>query len=109
MGDKDSLEDKKLKKMQADILDAHLNLINYALKCSYSYQGWEKTINSMIFKESGNVMVHQLWVIHLYKADLSALVGIKWRELTFHLFKKGYLDDELFGMVPSKVCQDPVI
>ena len=37
MEDKGSLKEQELKKMQADILEAHLNLISYALKWSYSY------------------------------------------------------------------------
>ena len=54
-------------------------------------------------------MIHWYIVIHLYKADLGILLGVKQGKFTFLFFKKWYLDSGLFDMVPSKICQDTVI
>ena len=107
--DEVSEEARILKAMQDDILEARVNLINYALKWNYSYKRWRVILTTMIFKEYGNIMMHRLRVIHLYEADLSALLGIKWRELTFEMFHNNLLDEGLYGAVPSKVCSDPVV
>lgn len=63
----------------------------------------------MISKEHGNIMMHWLRVVHLYEDNLSALLGIKWRELTFEIFYNNLLDEGLYGSVLSKVCSDPVV
>ena len=48
-------------------------------------------------------------ILHLYKADFSALLGIKWRNLTFELYHNKHLHEGLYGLVPNKSCHDPVI
>ena len=63
----------------------------------------------MILKEVNNIKIHQLHIIHLYKTDSNALIGIKWRTLTHKLFDAGILDDSLYGAVSTKQYQDPVI
>ena len=100
---------EKIWAIQEYILQVHANLINYALKWNYAYERWRTIITLMIFKEVGNIMIHRLRVIHLYEADFSALLGIKWRELTFHLFKNKMIEEGLYGSVPTKLCQDPVL
>ena len=32
-------------------------------------------MNNMIYKEPGNVKIHQLHVIHIYEADLALMCG----------------------------------
>jgi hypothetical protein len=49
------------------------------MKHRYSLTRWKTIVSMMIYKEPGNVKIHRLRVIHLYEADLSLLLGIKWR------------------------------
>ena len=49
----------------------------------------EKNIKMMIYKESGNSFINRLQVIHIYKTDLSLLLGVKWREAILHAKKEG--------------------
>ena len=95
--------------IQLLILQAHVDLINYAIKWNYVYERWRKIVTCMIFKEKNNIKIHRLRVIHLYEADFNALIGIKWRALTYKLFDAGILDDGLYGAVPTKRYQDPVL
>ena len=39
----------------------------------------------MILKELGNIKIHQMRVLHLYEANFGALLGIKWRQMTFKM------------------------
>ena len=61
------------------------------------------------FKKSGNIMIHWLRVIYLYEAAFNAVLGIKWRQLTYHSFQSNEIDKGVFGAVPTKLCQDLVL
>ena len=63
----------------------------------------------MILKEPGNIMIHWIQVLHLYEADFSALLSIKWRDLTYRMLLSNKLDAGIYGVVPGRVCHDPVL
>jgi hypothetical protein len=48
-------------------------MIKYAIKDRYLLERWKTIVNMMIYKEAGNVKIHRLRVIHLYKVVLSLL------------------------------------
>ena len=86
-----------------------IHLMNYAIKWNYSYTRWQKIVTLMILKEPGNIKIHRMRMLHLYEADFSALLGIKWRDMTFEMCSRKFLHDGLYGSVPNKSCHDPVI
>ena len=46
---------EEIDNMQAELLQVHLGLLNYALKRGYSYTRWQKIANTILFKEPGNI------------------------------------------------------
>jgi hypothetical protein len=58
----------------------------------------------MIYKEPGNVKIHRLRVIHLYKADLSLLWGVKWRQGMRKAIKNKTLQTGQYGGLPGRDC-----
>jgi hypothetical protein len=58
----------------------------------------------MIYKEPGNAKIHQLRVIHLYKADLSLLLGIKWRLGMHNALRQKTLHQGQYGGLPGRDC-----
>ena len=38
----------------------------------------------MIYKEQGNVKIHQLRVFHIYEAGYNLFIGVIWREAIQH-------------------------
>ena len=66
--------------LQKGIEKVDQNMINYATKCNYSFSHWENIVNMMVLKEEGNYKINRFWVIHLYKADLNFILGLKWKE-----------------------------
>ena len=77
-------ERKRLQRLQEQISNAYITMINYATKHNYSFDRWKTIVNMMIYKESGNSFINRLRVIHIYEADLSLLVGCKWKEALNH-------------------------
>ena len=59
------------------MLQARLFLLNYAIKWIYYFSQWKKILTLMILKELGNIKIHCMRMLHLYKANFGALLGIK--------------------------------
>jgi hypothetical protein len=95
-------------KMQADLVQLHLGLINYALNQGYSFRRWQKVANAIIFKESGNIRIHCTRVIHLYEADYNLAMGLKWRSALFQAERFNLLNDGQFGSRPNRNAIEPV-
>jgi hypothetical protein len=91
------LETKRL-----TILQAQVDLIDYALHTGYSYNHWQHIVNVMILKEPNNLKIHRLQVIHLYKADFALLLGIKWRDLIHHSVDHHLIHQSQYGCLPGK-------
>ena len=69
-------ERKELLEIQEKIAGCYVATINYAICHNYLYKRWKQIKNFMIYKEQGNVKIHQLQVMHVYKADYNFLVSI---------------------------------
>ena len=88
--------------LRRELLQYQLDMVNYCISHSYSLKRWRKVVNVMIQKEPGNNKIHRLRVLHLYEADWSALLAIKWRELMHHAVDNLLLHPEQYGGVPGK-------
>ncbi|KAI2495438.1 hypothetical protein MHU86_12671 [Fragilaria crotonensis] len=99
---------EELDKMQSDLFQLHLHLINYALTRGYSYRRWQKVANSILFKEPGNIRIHRTRVIHLYEADYNLAMGLKWRSALYHAESLSLLNDGQYGSRPHRNAIDPV-
>ena len=75
-------ERKKLKEIEERIVGCYVAIINYVIRHNYSYKIWKQILNFIVYKEQGNVKIHQLRVIHIYEADYNFLIGIVWRSNT---------------------------
>ena len=56
---------KELKEIQGRIAGCYVTILNYTIQHNYSYKRWNQILNFMIYKEQGNVKIHQLQVIHI--------------------------------------------
>jgi hypothetical protein len=91
-----------------DIIQLHLQMINYALTRGYSYTRWQQVANAMLYKEPGNYKIHKTRVIHLYEADYNLAMGLKWRA-TLETAEEGHcLNSGQYGSRPSRGAHDPV-
>ena len=81
-----------LNRMQTDLFQVHLSLLNYALQRGYSYWRWQTVANSILFKEPGNIRIHRTRVIHLYEAYYNLAMGLKWRSALFKAEKANVLN-----------------
>ncbi len=101
----DTSDDRTIPKpedMRLKLLGYQVAMINYCIRHSYSLERWRKVVNVMILKEPGNVTIHRLQVLHLYEADYSALLAIKWRALMHHAVDNDLIHSEQYGGVPGK-------
>ena len=76
-----------------EILNAHLYLLNYAIRHGLSYKRWQTIVTMMIKKESGNKKIHRLRVIHLYEADYNLLLSVQWRKAIHNATDKNLFND----------------
>jgi hypothetical protein len=75
----------ELESHRQDIVQAQVDLLNSGIKNQYTYERWHNVVNFLLAKEPGIPRCHKLRVIHLYEADLNAMIGIKWRQLIHHV------------------------
>ena len=99
----------RLDQMQADLVTFHLRLLNYALRRGYSYKRWQQVVNTMLWKEAGNIKIHRTRVIHLYEADYNLALSLKWREALFAAERTQSLADGQYGSRPRRSSYDPVL
>ena len=71
-------ESKELKEVQEKIAGCYVSTINYAIHHNYSYKRWKQILNFVIYREQGNVKIHQARVIHIYEVEFIFLVGVVW-------------------------------
>jgi hypothetical protein len=86
-----------------------VDLLNLAIKNQYTYEWWHNVVNFLLAKESGIPRCHKLRVIHLYEADLNALIGIKWRQLIHHVMDTRLLSPWQCGGFPGQEAHTPVL
>jgi hypothetical protein len=112
--DEDLTEDQVVEKhelnmMQQQLLELHLNLLNYALSRGYSYRRWRMIANTILLKDSDNVKIHRTRVIHIYEADFNLALGLKWRTAIFRSEFSRVLNDGQYGSRPRRNAIDPVM
>ena len=98
----------KIEQQRNDILNLHFQIINYALDRGYSYKRWQNVVNTMLFKEPGNIKIHRTRVIHLYEADYNLAMGLKWRAAMEMSEQENIINDGQYGSRPSRGAYDPV-
>jgi hypothetical protein len=77
----DPWEKDECEASRVDLLQAHLDIINYCLLHGYSLQSWHQVVNIMILKEPNNHKINRLRVLHLFEADYNLVLGVKWQQL----------------------------
>ena len=100
----DEDERERLQQIQKDIMNCYLGVINYAIKHRYSLERWKTIMNNMVYKEPGNVKIHQLRVIHIYKADLVLIWGVKWRASMRNSVNERTIHRGQYGGLPGRDC-----
>jgi hypothetical protein len=103
-----STEADLLEIKRKQLIQAHVQLINYATTHRYSYERWKTIVNVMIQKEPGNSKIHRLRVIHIYEADFNLLIGVKWRELLHDATQINTLHPGQHGARPGHEATTPV-
>jgi hypothetical protein len=98
----------KLNRMQEDLIQLHIRMINYALTTGYTYDRWTQVANAMLFKEPGNMKIHRTRVIHIYEADYNLAMGLKWRAAMNMAEDQQWLNPGQYGSRPSRGARDPV-
>ena len=88
----DTPECKEFEDNQQQILNAHLQLLNYAINHGYSFDRWKRIVTMMTEKELGNHKIHQLRGIHICAADYNLLLCVKWRSAVHHAMKSKILN-----------------
>ena len=66
-------ERNRLQRLQKQISNMYIHMINYFTKHKYSFDWWKTIVNMMIYKERGNSFINCLRAIHIYEADLFLL------------------------------------
>ena len=97
-------ERTRLKRLQDQISQLYVTMINYSTKHKYSFDRWKTIVNMMIYKEPGNSFINKLRVIHIYEADLSFLLGCKWKEALKHSINEGTLHPGQYGGLKGRDC-----
>ncbi|KAI2501756.1 hypothetical protein MHU86_12676 [Fragilaria crotonensis] len=93
---------------QRALRQLRLDMLNYVLERGYSYQRWQKVVNTMLFKDPDNVRLHRTRVIHIYEADFNLFLGIKWRAAMHQAEDLRLLNEGQFGSRPFRNATDPV-
>ena len=68
-------EEEEWVAMQKLIKRCYIQVVNYCIKHRYVLERWKNVTNMMIYKETGNIKIHRLRIIHLYEADMSLMWG----------------------------------
>ncbi|KAI2512752.1 hypothetical protein MHU86_1540 [Fragilaria crotonensis] len=99
----------KWNRMQQQLLELHVRMLNYALERGYTYRRWHTVANTILFKDKNNVRIHRTRVIHIYEADYNLTLGIKWRIALYQAEALRELNEGQYGSRPRRNAQDPVL
>lgn len=99
---------QEIKNKQRQILEAHHQLLNYALQTGYSYNRWQTTSSSILRKDPNDFRIHRLRVIHIFEADYNLFLAIKWRQLLQRAEMLTLINSGQFGSRPNRNAHDPV-
>ena len=73
----DSKEAEILDGIREKLIQWQVDLINLVIQNKYTYERWKTVVNVMILKDPGDICIHCLRVIHLYKQDYTIIMAIK--------------------------------
>lgn len=93
---------------QQKILDAHLQLLNYALSKGFTFSRWQTTNSNILLKTPNDYRIHRLRVIHIFEADYNLFLAVKWRKLLQRTETLSLLNTGQFGSRANKNAHDPV-
>ena len=96
-------------KKRLQLIQWQIALINIAISNNYSYLQWKLVVNVMILKSTGDIWIHRLRVIHLYKHEYTLLLALKWRALSEHCVKNKLLNPGQYGGVPGRISMTPTV
>ena len=106
--EEDSPEKQSLSNQQMDILNAHLMIINQALKHRISLVRWQTVHSIVLFKDKDNNFLHRIRNIHIYEADYNLILKLKWEQAIALSENHNLLHPSQFGSRVSKRSTDPV-
>ena len=75
----------------------------------YVYKHWKTVVTQMIEKDPGSPKISRLCVIHLYKCNLTHLIGLYFRNLSQHLEDNKLLNPGTYGGCPNCRAINPII
>ena len=90
--------------MQKLIKRCYIQVVNYCIKHEYVLERWKNVTNMMIYKEAGNIKIHRLRIIYLYKADMSLMWGEHCRRAMRQAVDARSLHQGQFGGLPGRDC-----
>ena len=82
-------------------------MLNFCATTGYSLIRWHKIVTMMIPKETNNLKIHRLRVIHLYEADLTALFSIWSKKMIHRATQHNSLNQGSYGARPGRTSVDP--
>ena len=105
----DCMHRHELNSKQAELIELHLALINYALERGTTYKRWQTIANSIIFKDPDTTKLHRIRVIHICEADYNLVLGrVKWRSAMQRAEEMQVLNEGQYGWRNSRRATDPV-
>ena len=75
----------------------------------YSYNRWKDIVNAIISNEAGNFKICHLRVLHIYKANYNAILGMHWRGAMHFAVDRNWLHPGQFGGCPDCTTHEPVL
>lgn len=100
--------DEYMSSKAGQILQLHLQIINYCAMTGYSLHRWKKIVTTVIPKEHNNHKIHRFRVIHLYEADLTSLFSTWSRRMVRASEQHNAINNGSFGARPGRSSTDPV-
>lgn len=99
----------EVKTKQRQMLELHLQLLNYALSNGFSFPRWHTTSSVILRKSENDSRIHRTRVIHIFEADYNLMLGVKWRALLQRSEALNLLNTGQFGSRTSRNAHDPVM
>eukprot|EP00957_Ditylum_brightwellii_P085610 6512629-Ditylum_brightwellii.AAC.1 len=90
-------ERKIMYQKQIDVINTHIILLNYAQDYWYPFKCWQNIVKIVIAKLIGCDKIHLICIFHLFEADYSLFLGLKWQELVATAEQRGLLNQGLYG------------
>lgn len=106
---RESSEAAKLEAKQKTLVAWQVELINVGITNQHTFERLKVVVNVMILKTPGDVRIHRLCVVRLYKHDYTLLLAVKWRQLIQSCDEKNVLHPHQYGAVLGRNLVTPII